>query len=273
MGKRFIFSEEERRRLIALIVHLHDDLRMGFRRISGELVARGYPEMGKDTIRKFYLEGTNQKISIQIIENEELRPLRQEEKEAERKAREAMEIQRIRERIIEHKVDEIMYSFDKRRELFTRQEKTLEFAEEVMQVVDPMLWTSFKECCEINGYDLANATAVALGEQKDYEERGDCRLDSYLKEQIKQSLNAWEKEEEENEAPTDSALADRSGDESEDKRSFVPPPTHVHETYKSWVEIYLPADINEPSEEWTIVPLPPVNYEIITLPGDNDETE
>jgi hypothetical protein len=233
---------------------------MGFRRISGELVARGYPEMSKDTIRKFYLEGTNQKIPVREIENEELKPLRQEEKDAEEKARLTKEKQRIRERIVEHKVDEMMYSFYKRRGIFASPEDTLDFAEEVMPVIDPMLWERFKEFCEEYGRDLAYATSDAVGEQRDYEERGDCRLGSYLKEQIKQSLNAWE-EEEENEAPTDSALADRSGDESEDKRSFVPPPTNAV-NYE-----YIPLE----PVNYEIITLPAVEYDIITLPGDDDE--
>ena len=64
-----------------------------------------------------------------------------------------------------------------------------------------MLWDELCEFCEERGYDLANALAIALGDQRDYETQptfdlsGKQRLDIYLQKEIRKCLENWMEEE------------------------------------------------------------------------------
>jgi hypothetical protein len=67
-----------------------------------------------------------------------------------------------------------------------------------MAVVDPMLWDEFVEFCEERFYDLADAVAKALGEQRDYETQSSyssSKFDVYLRGRLAESLAALREEE------------------------------------------------------------------------------
>ncbi|MCK4478819.1 hypothetical protein KAU88_09915 [Candidatus Bathyarchaeota archaeon] len=101
----------------------------------------------------------------------------------------------IRMRIATLAVEEAMTCFEKRKELFSNEKKLLEFVQKVMPIVNPQLWEEFNVYCEEQGYDLANAVATSLGEQKYFEDQlaegSPSRMDSYLEAQLKESLEVW----------------------------------------------------------------------------------
>ncbi len=177
---------------------MHNVLGLGFRRVAKELTSQGF-KISKDKAHRLYhkykaYEGVE-------VEDEELREMKTEEMEARGRLELAREKEEIRKRIEALIVEETMTSYEKRKELFTKEDELLEFVEKVMPVVAPQVWSDFKEFCEEQGFDLANALATALGPQRYFEEQladyEEQRLDQYLSEQIEESLTAWKKDEEE----------------------------------------------------------------------------
>lgn len=115
------------------------------------------------------------------------------------------EKEEIRKRLTFHFVERRTMTFEQRKKLFTEQNRLLRFARKVMPVTAPMLWDEFKDFCEENGYDLADAVAIALGNQQDYETQppfhsdAKKRFDLYLQEAIRACLADWIKDEEKEE--------------------------------------------------------------------------
>jgi len=189
------------------IIHLHDVVGLGFRRISQKLTSEG-TKISKDTAFRL-LHKYKKDDAIDIEEDEELAHLKETEKEAQKDLRLVRKREEVRRRIAAIAVEKAMTSFAKRKQLFSEEEELLGFAEKVMPIIDPMLWHEFKGFCEEQRYGLANAVATAIGEQRYFEdqlmyEAGEKQsLDRYLKEQIEESLNAWKEEgKEENSEPT-----------------------------------------------------------------------
>jgi len=195
-------SEQE---LAKKIIHLHDDLGLGFRKTVRKLASEGI-HINKDKAHRLYkkykaFETTN------LIEDEELKQLKKEEHEAQEQLRLTKSKEETRRNIAALLVEEAMASFDRRWELFTNEEELLKFAEVIMPVAGPLVWIEFTEYCDEQGYDIANAVAIALGEQKYYEEHVKTdekkSLDLYLAEQLKQALQAWKRKEEQCEQQTE----------------------------------------------------------------------
>jgi hypothetical protein len=147
-------SEQE---LAQKIFHLHDDLCMGFRRTNKEFTRL---------------------------------------KQAETRQLQRLELKREKAEILKRRnmlfVEEHTMSFEQRKQLFSDQDKLLRFAKRVMPTIDPMLWEEFSQFCIERGYDLANATAIALGNQKDFESQqvfsGLGKFDEYLRRRIVEYL-------------------------------------------------------------------------------------
>jgi hypothetical protein len=197
MSQRSRMSQQE---LARKIVHLHDVLGMGFRRVAKELTTQGCT-VNKDSANRLYNEyktGT----SVEVMDNKDLRHL----KLAEARQRQRFEVQKEIE-VIRHEltvlfVENNTLTFEQRKNLFTDENKLFRFTRKVLCVLDPMLWEEFTGFCVERGYDTANAVAIALGNQKDYETQlnySDARqrFDLYLQEAIRTCLANWKKEEEE----------------------------------------------------------------------------
>ena len=183
------------RELVDRIIFLHEDMGLGFRRVAKELTSQGFT-MGKDKAYRSYLKHRPH-MDDSSEDDEELENLKELEKEAQKRLRLATEKEEIRKRIASLIVEEARTSYEKRREIFTDENALLDFAEKTMSVIDPQLWEDFTEFSEEQGYDLADAVAIALGSQRDFEEQlpeGEQRLDHYLSGRIRESLDSLEEE-------------------------------------------------------------------------------
>jgi len=183
-------SEISQQELIIKILHMHDDMGMGFRKVSRELTSQGY-KFNKDSVNRLY---NKYKLNPpgNPGEDKELTQLKQAEtRQLERLGlrKEKAEIRKRRNALF---VEERTMSFEQRKQLFINQEKLLRFAKRVMPIVDPMLWDEFSEFCWERDYDLANATAIALGSMKDFESQptfsGIRKFDEYLRRGISEYL-------------------------------------------------------------------------------------
>jgi hypothetical protein len=161
-------SQISEKELADKIVHMHDNLGFGYRKIAGELRKQGC-KANKDSVNRLYQKFKENSGGSEQSEEKGLMLLRA----TEARARQRVEVQRektiLRQQLVAAFVEERTMTFEQRRRLFTDQEKLLKFAKKVMPIVDPMLWDEFSEFCQVRGYDLANAVAIALENQRDYE--------------------------------------------------------------------------------------------------------
>jgi hypothetical protein len=178
---------------------MHDDLGKGFRRVAKELTNQGW-KVNKDSANRLYSKYMTS-TSADVVDNKDLKHM----KLAETKQRQRFEVQKekeeIRRRLTILFVEKSTMTFEQRKKLFRDQDKLLRFAKRVMPIVDPMLWDEFVQFCEERGYDLANAVAIASGDQLDYETQPSSysgakkRFDLYLQEEIRACLVDWRREE------------------------------------------------------------------------------
>jgi hypothetical protein len=167
------------------IAELHE-VGLGFRRIAKELSNQGY-RLNKD--RCYRIFNTYAKEScIDKSEDKELSHLKLMETKGRRRFEVQREKEEVRRRLTTLYIESNVLTFEKRRRLFNDRVKLLRFAKRVMPVVDSMLWSDFSEFCEVRDYDLADAVAKSLGDQRDYELQSTYssmkKFDAYLCEKI-----------------------------------------------------------------------------------------
>jgi hypothetical protein len=198
------------------VIYLHDVTGLGFRKVAKALTAQGVPT-NKDGANRLYHK-YEKDCNANVEEDKELKRL----SEAEDRAREQLILARekaeARKRLTALFAESKTMTFELRRKLFTDPEKLLRFAQRTMPVVDPMLWSELKECCEEQGYDLANALSIALGDQRDFEHvsaqaEGKKGLDSYLAEGVRRCLSAWKADKQEEGEGESELTADNRKDE------------------------------------------------------------
>jgi hypothetical protein len=198
MAQLNVISEQE---LAEKIIHLHDVLGLGFRRLAKELTSQGC-RMNKDGANRLYNK-YKRCDDVATEEDEELKQLKEAEEEARGHLRLEREKEEARKRLTVLFVEKKTMTFEQRKRFFTNKDKLLKFAQRTMPVTDPMLWDELKEYCFEQGYDLADATAIALGKQKNFEDQptkdanAKQRLDLYLRNGIRECLNDWRADEQE----------------------------------------------------------------------------
>lgn len=183
------------------IIHLHDDLGMGFRRVAKELTSQGW-KANKDSANLLY---NKYKISTsaEFIDNKDLKHLKLVEARQRQRFEVQKEIEGVRYNLTVLFVERSTLTFEQRKRLFTDPTRLLRFAGRVMPVIDPMLWDEFKQYCETRGYDITEAISIVMEEQSQYEaqsthdEQGKQRLDSYLRNNLREYLDAWIADEQE----------------------------------------------------------------------------
>jgi hypothetical protein len=179
------------------IIHLHDVLGHGFRRVAKELVSQGY-RLSKDSANRFYnkykpvarveVKGTKELMRFKLAETRERQRLEVKTEKEE-----------IRKRLNILFVESVTVTFERRRLLFTDRERLLRFARKVMPKVDPLLWDQFQDHCFEGEIKLVDAVSTALGRQADYEtqtveyENKRQRLDLYLRDRLRAALDRWTK--------------------------------------------------------------------------------
>ena len=196
-------SDLSEQQIAQRIIHLHENLGLGFRRIAKKLSAEDIP-LSKDRAHRLYRKYRSPlpAEAEEASTDKELEALKRQERRAARKAKLAKEKFELRKRIADFKVKEAMYSSKTRTELFSDEKKLLKFLEKIMPVVDPSLWIAFKTYCATQGYNLANAAAIAIGEATDYDAHLTTsanqtqKLHSYFQERLRESLETWKQEEE-----------------------------------------------------------------------------
>jgi hypothetical protein len=125
------------RELAEKIVHLHDDLGKGFRRVAKELANQGW-KVNKDRANRLYNHyKTN--TSADVMDNKDLKHMKLEETRQRQRFEAQKEKEEIRRRLTILFVEKSTMSFGQRKELFKDQDKLLRFAKRVMPAIDPML--------------------------------------------------------------------------------------------------------------------------------------
>ena len=190
-------SQLSEKELAQEIIRLHDT-GLGCRRISRKLEAMGI-RANKDKVNRMF---SKYKRSDTEIEDEELRLLRQSETEIREHIRLEREKEEVRKRLADLFVEEATMTFAQRKKLFEDQNCLLKFGQRTVAVTDPGLWTAFLDYC-LDEEDLAEGLSEALGHQKSFEAlsaqnpEAKMRLDSYLRERMRQCIASWETVDEE----------------------------------------------------------------------------
>ena len=177
------------------VIFLHDVENKGFRKVSTEMRAQGIP-MNKDKANMVY-RAYSKRDDASLEMDEELKRLKENEEETIGRIkleREKLEVQR---RLTILYIEKETLTFAKRKRFFANRGMLLRFAQKVMPITCPEVWDELKEYCSMYGYDLADATGIALGGQKTYEDKQaqdasmKQRLDLYLRDGINECLNSW----------------------------------------------------------------------------------
>jgi hypothetical protein len=187
--------EKHDEKLIETIVHLHST-GMGYRKMGKELERRGFPRLGKDTLRRLHLQSVPKDLSAQIEDNE-VRRLKRLEKEKAEKSRLAKEKLAIRTRIKDLEIEEIALQFGKRKQIFTDENAALRFMRKVMPIIDALLWDQFLAFSRERNYRLSNAVLCAIGQIEDFEEvlrTAGKEVGKYLAERLRSSMNSWKED-------------------------------------------------------------------------------
>ena len=218
------------RELAEKIIHLHEVVGLGFRKIAQRLTSEGI-EISKDTaFRLFHKYKKDDAVNVE--EDKELAQLEETEKNAQKDLRLLRKKEEARRRIAAITLEKAMTTFERRKQLFSDADELLKFAEIVMPIIDPMLWDEFKEVCEEQGYDLDNTLATAIGKQRYFEDQlaedtGEkLSLDLYLSENIEEALNAWNVENEEESTEYDSV--DEYGGYEKNGWYYISIPRELH---------------------------------------------
>jgi hypothetical protein len=222
-------SQLPERDLAIKIIHMHDNLSLGYRRIAKELGKQGF-KVNKDSVNRLYRKFKETDDKKQ--EENALTLIRKAENRARQRVETKKEKERIRIQLTVLFVEEHTMTFEQREKLFTDLETLLRFAKRIMPVVDPMLWTEFVEYCQESCDDLAYALAFAIGHQRDYERPAmysgeKQRFDLYLQDRMRAWLAAGEKQE----------LSENTGDSETDE-----PESTMEESETEICTIELPED-------------------------------
>jgi len=227
-------SEKYDQRLIEAISHLHST-GMGYRKMGPELESRGFPRMGKDKIRRLHLQASPKDLPEEIEDNE-IRRLKQLEKEKVESSRIAKEKRAIRIRIKDLEIEKVTLQFKKRKKIFTDEKAALRFLSKVMPIIDALLWDQFLELCAKRNYKLSNEALLALGRIEDFEEMlrtNGKSVDKYLSERLRSSMNAWQEEHKTEEGKEETIQASEEHSEnieecSDDTEEYIDDEGYVH---------------------------------------------
>lgn len=171
-----------------LIVHMHDNLGMGFRKISKAPKTRGIHNVGEDRANRLYWEYKALGNGDAEEKDDELIRLSKMEKDVVKMVETAKSKKEKKWRIKTMLIQEAEASFERRREIFLYKNAVHDFAQLVIKLENPALWLRLEEECEEANIDLADALQDALGSQVDYEQgrlessegEGEYFLDEYL---------------------------------------------------------------------------------------------
>jgi hypothetical protein len=215
------FSEEE---IANRTIDLHDNYHMGFRKIARKLSMEGC-KINKDKAWRLYNKYKPLKPSP-IEEDKELEELKNKEEKAGKGLELLKRKNELRRNIVGFTVQRVMEDFDQRRRIFTEEDRLLKFAKKTLRVTDPAVWIKFSEYCEIQGIDLAKTLLAVLGPQEFFEEQlvgsEKLSLDVYLAARMRNCLDAWEDQAEENDSPSEQEPSEENEtNEYTDDEGFV----------------------------------------------------
>jgi hypothetical protein len=225
------------------IIHLHDDLGWGFRKLARDMKSRGC-RMNKDKANKLYSKyKTGLDVEVGVKSDKELERLKTMEDKARQKLMFKKEKEEVRKSLTALYVGKRTMTYEQRKILFTYWEKLVEFAEKVLPAVDPTGWDQFKKHCWWRNIDLEDAVGTAVGTQADYEtlydenENKRQRFDLYMRDRLKAALKRW---------------TDHSQEESE----YIEESEQI--TDNSENEEWIPLEVTDGSEnkEWVTIELP-----------------